>query len=575
METGARRRLAGRILPAVPPLLFLFLFFYLPLLLVFADPAGTGGAGAVPLGAVVSSPYYRRILGFTAWQSLVSTLFALLLGLPGAWILGRFRFPGKSFVKSLTTIPFVLPSILVVLGFVLFFGNQGHLNRFLMGLLNREEPPLKILYSFRAVILAHGFYNFPVVMRLVSSAQGQLSRSQHDAARSLGAGGFRLFRTVTLAQLLPAILSAASLVFLFCFMSFAVILVLGGGPRFTTVEVEIYRLARFSMDFPAAAALGFWGTLCSMALLSANLFLEGKAGGERAPGGRREEEPLAPLLKKPRGLLVLFYLALAVLLILGPLVSVAVNSFQMRQTRGGDLLWTLKWYRQLTMGRGSLPSDGVQVRAVANSLKFALGTVAAALPLGTLLAFLTVRSRRQALPAPKARRRKRTLLTGSLLQALFMLPMGVSPVLLGLGYLRLLGDGSLRGSWLAIVGAHTVIAYPFVIRAVGSSLRNLSSSLDEAAASLGASPLRVLFTVDLPLIRSGLLAGAAFAFALSLGEINATLLLAEPEQITIPLAMYRLLGAYQFNGACVLGTLLMLLCGAAFWIIDRFEESTW
>ena len=550
---------------AVFPLLFLFIFFYLPILLVFSGGVlqkNTDGSFFLSgIGSLLTNPYYLRIIGFTAFQALVSTLFALAAGLPGAYILGRYSFPGKKAVKSLTSIPFVLPSILVILGFVLFFGNNGHLNRLLMLLLDREKPPLKILYSFKAIILAHAFYNFPIVMRLLSTAWENLSRSRNEAARSLGARRFFLFRTVTLPGILPALLSAVSLIFLFCFMSFAIILVLGGGPQFTTIEVEVYRLARFSLDFNQAAALGLIGTLLSMGLLSINLFFQNKASTALMP---REKRILPRPLFFPRGMdrrnppviriLMSVYLITAMIILLGPLLSVPINSFQHKVTRTAETGWTLKWYREL------FSPGSVSVQAVKNSLSYGFMTVLAALPLGTLLAF---RSRRGALYRSRAA------------ELLYMLPMGVSPVILGLGYMNMLPllPPGVHGSWLAIVGAHTVIAYPFVLRSVSGALTAVPPSLRQAAASLGAPPGRVFFTIDLPLIRSGLLTGGAFAFALSLGEINATLLIADRSQVTIPLAMYRLIGAYNFYGACVLGTILMLLCGAAFYIIDTFQED--
>ena len=180
--------------------------------------------------------------------------------------MSHLDFPGKKAVNSFTTIPFVLPSVLVVLGFVLCFGNSGIINSFLMKLTGADKPPLKILYSFRAIIMAHTFYNFPVCLRLVSTSWRRIGNNRVEAAQILGAGRFRIFTTVTLPALLPSIIAAASLIFIFCFMSFAVILVLGGGPAFSTIEVEIYRLARINIDLPGAASLAFSGAVLTAVL---------------------------------------------------------------------------------------------------------------------------------------------------------------------------------------------------------------------------------------------------------------------------------------------------------------------
>ena len=144
------------------PAVFLLLFFYFPLGSVLAGGL-TDRSGRLSLGILTSllrDPYYLRIIGFTIWQAILSTLLSVLMGLPGAYLLARYDFRGKRLIQALTTVPFVLPSIIVVLGFVRFFGNNGILNRFLMALFGLAEPPLRILYSLQAILLAHAFSCF-------------------------------------------------------------------------------------------------------------------------------------------------------------------------------------------------------------------------------------------------------------------------------------------------------------------------------------------------------------------------------------------------------------------------------
>ncbi len=544
------------------PLGFLALFFYYPLVSMLAgglsDPAGRFSLGRVL--AILRDPYYLHIIGFTFEQALLSTLLSLALGLPGAYLLARYEFAGKRVVRALSTVPFVLPSIILVLGFVRFFGNNGVLNRLLMGLLNLREPPLHVLYSFRAILLAHAFYNFPVAMRIVSALWARLPPTLEEAARSLGAHGPRLFLRITLPQLAPGVLASAALIYIFCFLSFAVVLVLGGGPRFTTLEVEIYRLAKVGLDLPAASALALIGALLSLLALFVYLRLQARAAFaeelETAPAGRR----LSELLRRPAGFLVPLYLALLVLVVLAPILTVVGYSLQGRAgwSVGG---FSLTWYARL------LDPGEVWLTAIRNSLLFAALTVALSLPLGTALAYLGSRRR-----------------TGSsMLEPLLMLPLGVSTIILGLGYLRAyqvlpwlgsaLGPLSGSGGWPAVVFAHTVIAYPFVVRAVSPVLRKIKPSLPEAARSLGAGSWQLFLRLELPLLKSALLTGAAFAFGISVGEINATLMLATPQLTTMPIAVYRLIGSYNFVGASAMGTLLILLCFLAFLVIDRLGKE--
>ncbi len=549
------RRSPLRLIVAVLPLAFLLLFFVYPLGSVLVGgltaPAPGGGerVSLARVGALLADPYYLRIIGFTVGQAALSTLLAVLLGLPGAYLLARTDFRGKSLVRALTTIPFVLPSIIVVLGFVLFFGNNGILNRLLMRTFALHDPPLRVLYSLKAILLAHAFYEFPICIRVVSSLWSRINPHLEEAARSLGARGLRLFFRVTLPQILPGILASAALIFIFCLMSFAVILVLGGGPRWTTVEVEVYRLAKVGLDLRAASALALVGSALSLS------FLYAYAEAQRRVSFTEELQEAAPaggglrrLLARPSGLLWVLYLAAMLLVVLAPLGAVVAWSLRQRAGWAGELSWSLGAYQRLLASPASL-------RAVLNTLLFGLGTTALSLPLGTALAWLTVRGR-----FPGVR----------LLEAAVMLPIGVSSVILGLGYLKAwqslpLG---LAGTWTAIVFAHTVIAYPFVIRAVSAVLRKIPASLPEAARSLGAHGARLFWHLELPLVRSALIAGAAFAFAMSAGEINATIMLYNPALITMPIAIYRLISAYNFFGACAMGVLLMLCSLLAFLLID-------
>jgi thiamine transport system permease protein len=542
---------AGTLALLALPALFLLLFFLFPLGSVLAG--GLSGEDGRPsllrVARLLADPYYLRIIGFTVEQALLSTLLSVLLGLPGAYLLARYDFRGKAFIRALTTVPFVLPSIIVVLGFVRFFGNNGLLNRLLMALFGLPSGPLSILYSLKAILLAHAFYNFPICVRLVSALWSRLNPNVEEAARSLGARGLRLFWRVTLPQILPGILSAAALIFVFCLLSFAVVLVLGGGPRYTTLEVEVYRLAKVSLDLSTGSALALIGGLLSLGFLYAYIRLQRWASFGEELGGGWTRPRLSSLLRRPQGALYLLYLVLMVLIILAPMLTVVGYSFQERSGWGLNTL-SLAWYGRI------LGSAGTYLRPVLNTLFFALMTVLLALPIGTALAYLSARSR----------------LAGSrLLEALLMLPIGVSSIILGLGYLKAFQSFPWRitGTWYAIVLAHTVIAYPFVIRTASTMFRKVRPALAEAARSLGADSWRLFWRLELPLARPALIAGAAFAFGISVGEINATLMLYNPSLVTMPVMIYRLISSYNFIGACAMGTLLMGFSFLAFLVIDR------
>ncbi|MEW5813936.1 MAG: iron ABC transporter permease [Spirochaetota bacterium] len=554
------------ILAGIFPILFIIVFFFFPVtsIALYGLSDEDGHFTMARIVSLLSSPYYGRIIGFTLFQALISTIFSVGMGLPGAYILSHFDFPGKSIFKSITMIPFVLPSILVVLGFVLLFGNNGIINRLLMSLFHTTEPPLQILYSFKAIILAHVFYNFPVCTRVVSSVWEHIPPSLSQAARSLGASRLRIFFTVTLPQIFSGIMASASLIFLFCFMSFAIILVLGGGPRYTTLEVEVYRLSKFTLNLETGSALAVIQSLISLVCIYGYGRLQKKAALAENIQILKRQPGIKELFHRSASFFLIMYLCAIVLIIILPLLSVIQHSFLARFGWSGNTRISLRWYKEILFPASFSAQSTFLFAAVKNSLFFAFGTLLLAVPFGTIFAYLTLHC--------KHNQPGRAI---TFFESLLMLPMGISSIMLALGYIRLqqlLPSASLN-SRLLILCAHTIIAYPFTIRATAAVLKGIPQSVFEAAASLGAGRARSFFTIDVPLVRSGLLISAAFAFAISIGEINATLMLSPPGLSTIPIAMYRMIASYNFFGACALGTILIVLCGIVFLVIDRLGKD--
>ena len=525
------------------PLAVLLLFFIVPVVSILRN------IDLRDFTAVLTNPYYRSVISFTFLQAAVSTVSAVIVGLPGAWFMSHVEFRGKRFVNSLTTVPFVMPSVLVVLGFVLCFGNSGIINTFLMKLFGTDKPPLKILYSFRAIILAHTFYNFPVSLRLISSAWSRTGESRRQAAEVLGAGRIRIFFTITLPALLPSMIAAGSLIFIFCFMSFAVILVLGGGPEYSTIEVEIYRLARISLDLKAAAALALTGAVMTALFTYIYIRLQ-----KRASLSNFSEETSSPvkISRLPAGIKLIFtaYLLLIILLIIGPLLAVFIRSFQGRSGWSGSIVFTLKSYAEVL----SVKSMSL---SILNSLLIAFGAMLISVPSGLIAAYATTRS---------------ILKFTSAAETLFMMPMGVSAIVIGLGYYSILSivPGSVSDSKILIVFAHSVIALPFVVRTLTTGIRSINTTLLAASNTLGAGFFRTFIRIELPLLRGSLISAAAFAFCISAGEINAALILSDGSAATMPIAVYRLISSYKFFAACAMGSFLMLICAAAFYLIDKF-----
>ena len=151
-----------------------------------------------------------------------------------------------------------------------------------------------------------------------------------------------------------------------------------------------------------------------------------------------------------------------------------------------------------------------------------------------------------------------------------MLPLGVSAVVLGLGYYSISGIYPGFGTGLLIILAHSVISLPFAVRTLSTGLQHIDTNLLDAASTLGSGRFRSFLTVELPLLKGNLISASAFAFCISAGEINAALILSGGSYTTIPITIYRLISSYKFFSACAMGTVLIVICAAAFYLIDRF-----
>ena len=502
------------------------------------------------------------LFGFTAYQALLSTVASVALGLPGAYVLARFEFPGRKTLRSLTILPFILPSIMVAIGFVAMFGRRGVAND-LLGALGLD--PLDVMGTLGVVVVAHAFYNAPLVTRVTVAAWESVDARAVETARSLGASRRRAFVDVVVPQLLPAVLTGALLAFVFTFMTFPIVLALGG-LELATVEVWVYALLR-NLNYEEAAALAALETLLSLALTYAYLRYEAaQAAGSRG-ANPPPREPLVPSLRAlltPVRLGVFAYAAVAVVVFVGPVLSMVWTS-----VAGPDGL-TLAYYEFLV--RRQVEGTAVQVKpwpAVRNSLLFAVGTLAVALPMGVAVAVLTTREFRGR----------------AVVGAVAMGPIAVSGIVTGVGLLLgpvfgvPLGGGyrlQVTGT-TAVVAAHAVAAYPFVTRSVAPQLGRLDPAMVESARALGASRVRALVDVELPLVAAGVVAGAAFAFAISVGEFDSTVILAEGSRsYTMPVAVERYRGR-RLGPATAMGTVLLVVTSVSFVVIDRiggrFEDG--
>ena len=528
------------------PVVFFALFFAYPVAAIVARGLHVDGVWRLgQVGEVLGDSGIRHVLWFTVWQALASTALTLLIALPGAYVFARFDFRGKQILRAVVTVPFVLPTVVVGTAFLALVGRGGLLD---------ELGGVRLDTTVWAILLAHVFFNYAVVVRTVGGLWAQLDPRQEEAARVLGASRFAAWRQVTLPALAPAVGAASLMVFLFTFTSFGVVQILGG-PTFATLEVEIYRQTSEIFDLGTAAVL----TLVQFVAVGAILAVH--AGTVR----RRESvlRLVAPetTARRPRGrgqwaLLGGVLTSIAVLLVL-PLAVLVQRSFA---TPGGA---GLGYYTALTRDDSGIFLVA-PIAAIGNSLQYAVAATGIAVVVGSLAA------------AALTRRDAGRLVRG--FDALLMLPLGVSAVTVGFGFLIALDEPplDLRGSWILVPLAQALVGVPFVVRTMLPVLRAVDGRLREAAAVLGASPWRVWREVDLPIVRRALLIAAGFAFAVSLGEFGATVFIARPDNPTLPVAVARLLGRpgdLNYGQAMALSTILMVVCAVALLVLERLRTD--
>jgi thiamine transport system permease protein len=541
---GAKAGLVGL---ALVPVVFLAIFFVLPV----AGMVGRGlqSDGAWDLGGsgeVLGRGRTLRILWFTLWMALAGTAFTTVLGLPVAYTLYRLSLPGRRLLRALVVMPFVLPTVVVGVAFRTLLAAGGPL-----GFLGLDG-------SWAAILAALVFFNLAVVVRTVGGVWEGLDRRAEESAAALGASPWRVFRTVTLPALTPAITSAATIVFLFCSTAFGVVLTLGG-LRYGTIETEIYILTTQFLDLRAAAVLSIVQLLAVVAIL----FVAGAARTHRERAMPRTS--LLSGLRRPRrgDLTALALTGLVLVFVALPLVTLVARSLQV-----GDG-WGLANYRNLgTAGSGDALVVPVWT-ALDNSWRTAVDATLIAVVLGLIVSIIVSRRARSAWG-------RRVIAT---MDGVFMVPLGISAVTVGFGFLITLNRPplDLRTSAVLVPIAQAMVALPLVVRTLVPVLRSIDDRLRQAAAALGASPLRAVLTVDVPIVWRPLLAATGFAFAVSLGEFGATSFLARPDRPTLPVVIYGLIsrpGAENFGMALAASVILSAVTVALMGLVERLRVGS-
>jgi len=507
---------AGSLMLAAVPLGFLVSLLLAPALRLLAE-AGWSQAGWVAWFSPWADDYLRWRLLWSGLQAALTCALVLVLGVPVAWVLARLEFPGRGLLLRALMLPFVVPTLVAAMGVLALLGPRGVLQQWLPDSL--EQTPWLLLYG-------NVFFNLCILVRAATEALEQVSASRLAAARTLGATPWRAFWRIEWPAILPWLMSALCLVFLYCFSGFGLALLLGG-PRYATLEVEIYTLVAHELQLAQAGVLAGW------MLLATGLCALVYSALERHLATPVRADRIARQRPRSAGQ---WLAVLGCVLVLGLLCGAPVAAIVWRALSAGPQAWAVL-------------AEPDTVQALWNTLRFS----ACALVLATLLGVC------HALAAQR----------WAVLRVLAFLPFVVSPILVAFGLLLL------YPSWTAsaplLVAAYALLAYPFVATSLAAGLDGMPAHYLAAARTLGASPWRAFWRITWPLLQPALRRGMAFAAATAVGEFAVTLFLSRPEWATLTTLVYEQLsqpGASRYNAALVLACALMVLALAVFVLLE-------
>ncbi|MEY4078949.1 MAG: hypothetical protein RIS80_718 [Actinomycetota bacterium] len=511
------------------PVFVIGVLFYWPMLRVL----GLGLVGDW-LGTL-AEPRVTDAIWFTLWQAVLSTLVCLVMGLPAAYVLYRKRTRGARFLRALLTVPFALPTIVTAIGFTVFRQQEvWHGGTAAEGFF--DSPIVWI-------IAAHIFVNFSVITRVVGSTWVSQSHDTEEAAALAGAGRLRIFWSVSLPQLRPAIISATFTVFLYCSASYGLVLVLGGG-LINSIETEIAIAATQYLDLQEAGTLALLQTALSiLAFAISTSGSRSRIGFEvqDADDGKRQVD------RRDLPAVVLTWVSIA--LTFAPLALILHRAFT---DSSGSL--TFENFAALGTNGARDLLDITLGQAALNSLRNVLVATLLAGTIGTLVAYLLTR--------PTKSRAQH--FANRILDVVFLLPLGVSTIVLGFGYLISFGAGwfPLRSSWLVVPLVQGLMALPLVVRIVQPALHASSEELGEQAATDGAGALASFFRIELPMAREAVTAAFGYAAIVSIGEFGAASLLAYGDQATLPTVLYQLVsrpGGINYGMAMAMSAIVIAL----------------
>ncbi len=530
------RKVNIRILFLISIGLIFLLMFYIPVLVFIIKPLIEAEQSVIwiKLKEVLTGLRFRRSIEVSFLQASLSAVISIIMAFPVSYITSRYSFRLARFMRSISIIPFVLPSIVVIVSMLSLYGKNGLINRIL-------GTEFSILYGLPGILLSHVFYNVSIAHRFLEDGWNSLDIRYRQISKSLGEGKLSYIKNIVIPEMLPYILSSFFIVFIYSFLSFAVVLVFGG-IKFSTLEVQLYKT--FTNDFSGIipSIYAFIQFIISIILISVLVFISNLRRRRQIKVIQSETLPLK-YSTLPKKILVNGVVLLLLIFMLLPLLSLFLMSFE----KNGNI--TFINYINLFN-----PSHGLILKI--NILDVLLESISISIPAG----FFTVILCLIVTIAIKGKKY-------NLLEVYMLLPIGISLVSLSYGVSYIFG-GNLSDRLIIIV-IHSVLAFPISLRLLKYNVDKTPDSLIFIARSLGASRLYAFLTIELPLYSRGIANAMSYAIAISLSEITAVMVIGRGNIETIPMAVYKFINNYQFGQALSLSCIYILILFIMFSVIDR------
>jgi len=522
----------------------LFLLVIYPMFSIFYasfQDAETGQASLESYRKILRLPFYLRCLRNSLWVSGLATLLSLMIGIPFGFFTSRYHLPGKSLMKTLATLPLILPTFIGAEAWILLLGRNGWLSN----LMKQIGLTLPSIYGWQGIVLVFTLQFFPFVFLMVSASMNSIDRSLEESAGNLGARPWRVFRTVTLPIVTPSVVAGALVVFYMSIENFGVPQLIGEDYRVLAVQAYNEFISEMGGNPSMAGALSMVLILITLLVTIAQKYwVERKSysmSSLRPPEVKR--------LKPFSTLCVWLFCAVVVFVSLSPFLVILVSS--VTKTRG-----PVMYFGQFSLSN-ILQALQISPRPIFNS--FFLSTVATLIGIvfGLAVSYLVVR--------------KKGPVT-YLLDLLMILPLIVAGTVLGIALAATYNKGRivLTGTWMILVLAYFIRKVPFSIKTTSSLLQQIDASVEEASISLGVPPVRSFLKVVIPVMLPGIAAGAIMMWVTTLAELSSTIILYYGPWTTMTVQIFQYVGSGDFGPASAYGTILILSVLIPLLFLHRF-----